>query len=482
MEQQRSIKGIFAQTNHLMLLLALIPLAFSVVLYTRQIYHYQRTLNNIEEAKRITSTVDQQVLEEMWDLVFGMTTVTTYEQSNAVNQLGQDIQHIKENISNPREISALNVAINILGTIDSYNQEILSNIAAGNSVDKNEAIMTEVDALTKLLSDRLTEFVKVEIDMASERNQDLVRSLIALTVIEGGLMIVIIWFVRRNRAKIDQQITQPMHRLVTMTEELAGGNLQYRLREEPPETAELAQLTNSLNNMADDLNELLEENALKQYHLAQSEVRVLQAQITPHFIYNSLDAIVSLIEQGDYPKASEMTYALSDFFRISLSKGQDWIAVEREIKHVQDYLTILQIRYGEMLAFTIDIAPQLLDYQILKMVLQPLVENAVYHGTKFVRRGGKIEITGVDHGAFMVFTVADNGIGMTTTRLKEIKEELAKGVESDFSTGYGLYNVNKRLLLYYGKEAAIQVTSVYRKGTTITIRVPKKREGSQHDV
>lgn len=475
MKPQLSIKQIFAQTNKLMLLLAVIPLAVSVLMYTRQIYMYQKTLTNIEEANQIVAKVDQEVLEEMWDLVFGMVPVKNYSEENIITELQRDIGHIRENIQSPREISTLNVSASIIDTIQDYQQQILTNIDAGNSVDKNEAIMNEIDSLTTLLTDRLTDFVRVEIDMASARNQEMIRSLIILTLVELVIISIIVYFVRRNRNFINEQIQQPVNQLITMSQELAAGHLLYRI--EPPPTVELNQLTVSLNTMADDLNRLLEENALKQYHLAQSEVRVLQAQITPHFIYNSLDAIVSLIEQEQYEEASEMTYALSDFFRISLSKGKDWIPVERELKHIQDYLTILKIRYGEMLDYSIDVDAELRDYQLLKMVLQPLVENAVYHGTKFVRRAGLIQIIGTSQGANMQFAVTDNGIGMTAERLTEVKAELAKGVDSDFSTGYGLYNVNKRLLLYYGQDAAIAVHSTYRKGTTITLTVPKKKEG-----
>jgi len=205
-------------------------------------------------------------------------------------------------------------------------------------------------------------------------------------------------------------------------------------------------------------------------------VRVLQAQITPHFVYNSLDAIVSLIEQKHYEEAKEMTFALSDFFRISLSKGKDWVSVDTEIRHIKDYLIILKIRYGDMLDFKINVPDDLKEYEILKMILQPLVENAVYHGTKFIRRIGFIQVSVTEIEENLIFTVSDNGIGMTPERLKEVQEELEKGIDSDFNTGYGLYNVNKRLLLYYGSQAGMSINSQYRQGTVITVTVPKRQE------
>lgn len=473
MKKKLSIKQIFAQTNKLMLILAVMPLIISITLYSRQLFVYQKVLKNIERANQIVVKVDELVLEELWDLVFGIVPVKEHTQKNIIDDLKEDVQHIRGNIQSDQEISSLNVSVSIINTIEDYQKQIIKNIQTGDSVEKNEAIMTEIDSLTRLLTERLKDFVRVEIDVASTRNQEIIQSLVVLSLVELLIISGIIYFVRKNRIFINEQIQKPINELIIMSQELAAGHLLYRI--EPSDTIELRQLTISVNKMADDLNRLLEENVLKQYHLAQSEVRVLQAQITPHFIYNSLDAIISLIEQQQYTAASEMTYALSDFFRISLSKGKEWIPVEREIKHVHDYLTILKIRYGETLNFSINIESDLQQFKILKMILQPLVENAVYHGTKFIRRPGKIEIIGTSINDNMQFKIIDNGIGMTFERLSEIRAELEKGIDSDFSTGYGLYNVNKRLLLYYGQDAALQIHSIYKKGTTVSLTVPKMK-------
>ncbi|MCW3745834.1 histidine kinase [Enterococcus gallinarum] len=166
--------------------------------------------------------------------------------------------------------------------------------------------------MIELLSEILQEFVRVEISLASQTNQDLIQSVLLLIAFQLLLILLIIYFISKNRRFVRENLQNPLDRLVELSDELAQGHLGFRAV--LPDTPELRTLTSSLNKMADDLTRLLEENALKQYHLAQSEVRVLQAQITPHFIYNSLDAIVSLIEVERYEQATEMTYALSDFF------------------------------------------------------------------------------------------------------------------------------------------------------------------------
>ena len=186
---------------------------------------------------------------------------------------------------------------------------------------------------------------------------------------------------------------------------------------------------------------------------------------------------------GESEKVKEMTYALSDFFRISLSQGQDWIPVEKEIKHIHDYLIILQIRYGDALTYSIEIEEKIKDYSILKMILQPLIENAVYHGTKLVRRTGKIIVQAfLGEQDELHFYIIDNGKGIPEQKLKEINQELADGLDTDFTEGYGLFNVNKRLLLYYGKEAKITITSIVDKGTTVHVTVPTMQKGATKHV
>lgn len=462
----------------MMLLLAVIPLLISILLYSRQILIYQKTIGNIKEANMIALKVDQTVLERMWDLISGQATIEAFTEKNILEELRNDIRQIQSNTNTAKEASTLDVALRTIDTLEDYQNELITNIRAEDSIEKNEQIINEVDAVTQLLSAILQDFVRVEIDLASKKSSELIRSLVILTFMDLFLLSSIFFLAQKNRRFMEEHVQKPVNRLITMAEALSSGNLGFRL--ELPEAKELRVLTISMNKMADELNESLQENALKQYYLAQSEVRVLQAQITPHFIYNSLDAIVSLIEQKRFEESLQMTYALSDFFRTSLSKGQDWITIEKEKQHIQDYLTILQIRYGKMLDYTISIPDELLQEKILKMILQPLIENAIYHGTKFVRRAGHIQVTAKANEQKIQFQVIDNGIGIKPERLAEIREELSRGIESDFSVGYGLYNVNKRLLLYYGESqqekvpARITIESIYRKGTVVTLTVPRR--------
>lgn len=470
--KKTSIKGIFQQTNKLMILVAFLPLLISSIFYSRQIFIYQNTINNIEEANQLSGKVDAIVLEEMWDLVFGQKSVADVQVNNVIEELRADLDHIQTNTNTAKEKNTLAVALRTLDSLETYQNKLIENIANDEPLEKNQYVMVQVDSVIELLSEILQEFVRVEISLASQTNQDLIQSVLLLIAFQLLLILLIIYFISKNRRFVRENLQNPLDRLVELSDELAQGHLGFRAV--LPDTPELRTLTSSLNKMADDLTRLLEENALKQYHLAQSEVRVLQAQITPHFIYNSLDAIVSLIEVERYEQATEMTYALSDFFRISLSKGHDWIPLSKELRHVADYLTILKIRYGEMLTYEINQQTTSQDLLVLKMILQPLVENAVYHGTKFVRRVGKITITIQEYEQTIQMSVRDNGIGISHERLMAIQHNLKENTDSDPENGYGLYNVYRRLLLNYGSDVQFDIASIESQGTTISIIVPKK--------
>lgn len=481
MKKQTTIKSLLQRISWLMLVLSIVPLIISVLIYTHYLFTYERSVGNISEANRIANDVEEKIIEEAWSLTYGQLTPEEFTKSNNVHRIKKEIRQIKKNTQSTQERATLNIVTRSLDNVNNYLEKIVANIEANEPFQENQELMVHVESATNLVHDILQDFVNVEIKLAANQSQQVRQSIIVLSVIEAFIIAAIIFFTRSTNTRLMKQIQQPMEEMIHMADALSDGKLNYRINTLPGN--ELQKLSNSMNEMADNLVVLLEENALKQYNLAQSEVRVLQAQITPHFIYNSLDAILVLEEMGESEKVKEMTYALSDFFRISLSQGQDWIPVEKEIKHIHDYLIILQIRYGDALTYSIEIEEKIKDYSILKMILQPLIENAVYHGTKLVRRTGKIIVQAfLDEQDELHFYIIDNGKGIPEQKLKEINQELADGLDTDFTEGYGLFNVNKRLLLYYGKEAKITITSIVDKGTTVHVTVPTMQKGATKHV
>ena len=177
-----------------------------------------------------------------------------------------------------------------------------------------------------------------------------------------------------------------------------------------------------------------------------------------------------LAEAGQSREVIHITRALSDFFRISLSQGKDWIPLSEEIKHLTGYLTIQKIRYRDILDYQIDIPEELGSCQVLKLLMQPLVENAIYHGVKHRRGRGLVRVTGRMEDSWLILEVADNGAGMTPERLAQVREGLSgSGAES---AGYGLFNVNKRIQLYYNQPQGVWIESRPGEGTSVTLKLP----------
>ena len=199
----------------------------------------------------------------------------------------------------------------------------------------------------------------------------------------------------------------------------------------------------------------------------------LKSQVNPHFLYNTLDTIIWLAEAGEKEQVVNMVSSLSDFFRTTLSKGQDFITVQEEELHIQSYLQIQQFRYQDILEYEIEIPEELYQYKILKMTLQPLVENALYHGIKNKRRLGHIRISGQIEGDYLIFEVYDDGSGIDPEKLIRLKNVLDGEIEEkENPSGFGLYNVQQRICLNYGQGYGLQLESEYGEWTRVYVRIP----------
>ena len=221
--------------------------------------------------------------------------------------------------------------------------------------------------------------------------------------------------------------------------------------------------------MAGRIEGLLENVRKEQDAQHLTELQLLQAQVNPHFLYNTLDTIVWLVEGGMEQDAVDMITSLSVFFRTSLSKGKDIISLAEEERHTLSYLEIQQSRYRDIMEFEIRIPKELEGVMVPKLTLQPLAENALYHGIKNKRGKGKILIEGFDLGEDMMLRVTDNGQGMTPERLKEVQDAICTGERA----GFGLAAVAERIALYYGPGYGMTISSEEGVGTTVEIRLGK---------
>jgi two-component system sensor histidine kinase YesM len=227
--------------------------------------------------------------------------------------------------------------------------------------------------------------------------------------------------------------------------------------------------------MVQRIKELIELTVKEQELAKKMEFKALQAQINPHFLYNSLESILWMAEAGNKEDIITMTKSLSSFFRIILSKGDEKITLRDELSHITSYLVIQKLRYRDILSYEIDVPEELMEYRIIKIVLQPLVENALYHGIKNTRLMGKVRIQGRELEDQIVLIVDDNGVGMSEEKLAELQQLFTSEYHlGTSSSSYGLRNVNQRLKLEYGDNYRLRITSVLGKGTRVIIKIPKE--------
>jgi two-component system sensor histidine kinase YesM len=272
---------------------------------------------------------------------------------------------------------------------------------------------------------------------------------------------------------ISASIYIPIKKLHDVTATITRNDLQALVTN--ANVDEITELGMSFNIMIGKIRQLLESKMKEQENLKKAELRALQAQINPHFLYNTLDTIVWMAQANKTGQVVDIVQALSNFFRIALSKGKDWITIEQEIEHIRSYLTIQKLRYHDILEYKIEADDDILTGTILKLTLQPLVENALYHGIKNKRGGGTITVRARRAGQNQVLLeIIDDGVGFTPYKLGKIQASLESELD-DYSlseSGFGLANVHKRIQLYYGKQYGLCVESKYQEGTRITVTIP----------
>ena len=237
---------------------------------------------------------------------------------------------------------------------------------------------------------------------------------------------------------------------------------------------EMGELGTQINKMLERIKELMEDNLNREMLAKNSEIRALQNQINPHFLYNTLEIIVWLAESGDKEQVIQVVQSLSRFFRVVLSKGRAVVSLQEELSCIQSYLYIQKVRYADILNYEIQAEPEALDCRIQKLSLQPLVENALYHGIEKKRGGGTIRVCADVKDGCLVVQVADDGCGMTPEKLEEVQREVAGDLGQISEGGFGLPNIQKRIQLAYGADYGIHVSSRLGCGTRVTLQIPAK--------
>ena len=284
-----------------------------------------------------------------------------------------------------------------------------------------------------------------------------------------GLMAVALFFSRF----VAKSITLPIQRLCDSMERVQEGDFSVSDIVVDSEN-EIGSLTKSFNVMTQRIHELMAQNIWEQEAKRKSELKALQSQINPHFLYNTLDSIIWMAEGKKNEEVVLMTASLARLLRQSISNEDELVSIGQEIEYARGYLTIQKMRYKDKLEFWIEVEPSILNIRLIKLVLQPVIENAIYHGLKYKESRGLLLVKGFMKNGNAVLQVIDDGVGMDQETLDHIYERHKVDYHSN---GVGIYNVQKRLQLYYGNEYGIVYESKPGEGTTATITIPGQQEG-----
>jgi len=419
------------------------------------------------------AVISQKSMEELGEelAVNGYVTVNPYEYIDEMEEACDFMAEHATVLIGRNKIKRVKNTLNSLETcVGTLENGINGDWKYQEKVDYFEA---NIKSLTSLIREGIQDYIYTETTnyenvrmKLDARNQ---QSFIVCSIVSVFAILVAVYMTMRAT----KGVTIPIKQLCDMTVKVAEGDFSARVEES--DTEEIAVLSQSFNEMTGQIGALIADIKRQQINLHLTETKLLQAQINPHFLYNTLDTIVWLAEEHKTEDVVNMVKALSSFFRTTLSKGRDFITVQEEESHIRSYLRIQQFRYQDILDYRIDIDKELWDYVLPKLTLQPLVENALYHGIKNKRGKGMIQITGYKDGGDMVFEIRDNGKGMTREKLEEICRNMQEDKNDDNVNSFGIINVNQRIRHYYGKEYGLRYSSRLNEGTEVELRLRAKK-------
>lgn len=476
-KNQSSIK----KRLNMLLLVCLVPLTIVIIYLIVSLNRFSSNYDKIVENITVTNEYNINLKEDI-DYIMYVIVANSERASELV-----DIEKPNKIIIEARNVfydlyveadsdyakKQLKGILTCLDTLKDRVMELKKDVLVGGTYEENmESLDLNIRVLTELVQEQIQEYIYYETANLEAMRESIRRDVVNAITMTVVLVIGILTIALLTSRTIMKSITDPIQELCEVTQQAGKGD--FTVRAQLSSDDELAVLSTSFNQMVEKIGNLTEDIKVEQLNLRAMELKLLQAQINPHFLYNTLDAIIWLAESNQTEEVVKMVTALSDFFRTTLSKGRDYITIREEEAHIRSYLQIQQFRYRDILDYEIQISPEVYEYQILKLTLQPLVENALYHGIKRKRGMGHIKVTGKKEGDKIVFRVWDNGMGLNEEML-EYAEAIIKGekrVKGTNSSGFGLFNVDQRIRLNYGTEYGLHLESEYGEWTEVKVEIP----------
>ena len=467
MKKVHSIKG---RLRHLVAAISIVlaVLLVSVLLMLGSYSsHYARLLHNVTTASEFNREFKDTIDLRMYYYVIE----SQYSQGLPIEEVRAAQTLAKSLIDTTTQKNSRQAITSVLDLCENLEGKIYQIEKTTDYDQRLTQLENNVYVLTSLVEEYMYTYLYYEAAELNAVQQVVTRQAgveIALIILAAALAIV---FLLRYSIRLSRSITAPLEELCRRAERVDAGDLTVQ-EPVPSEIREIRTLSEGMEQMIGRLDDQMGEIRRRQESLRRTELALLQAQINPHFLYNTMDTIIWLIEADKQQEAVEMVANLSSFFRHSLSKGEDVITLAEEERHVRSYLQIQHARYQDIMEYILDIDPGLHDAMLPKLTLQPLVENALYHGIKLKRAKGTIRITATLADGCVLLRVEDNGVGITPQRLAQLRDAM----ERQERVGFGLSAVNQRLRLQFGPEYGLRLDSEEGQGTTVTARIPYVRK------
>jgi two-component system sensor histidine kinase YesM len=453
-----------------------IMLVVQVLSYSRQ---YDAIIANITTANSISGNIKPDIDTEMWRIVAGKIEFKAGKQYDIINGVNAKVRQMMANTDSPRAKLKLEGILRTMLTLTYDVNQMGQKIATGSTTTENEAILEDIRFASSTVEAVVQDYALYEVQRTGSQYQRMRDSFTRWETLYFLAMFGAVGFSVLAAWGISRSIYIPIKKLHDMTSTMTKNDLQALVTHDNVD--EITEMGLSFNIMVGRIRELLDAKVKEQENLKKAELRALQAQINPHFLYNTLETIIWMAESKKTDQVIEIVRALSNFFRISLSKGRDWITIGEEVERTKSYLTIQKMRYRDIMDFQIEMDGDAANNTILKLTLQPLVENALYHGIKNKRQGGTIVVrVRVCSEDRVLLQVEDDGIGIPPEKLAQLQHELNDDSgEIRLESGFGIGNVNNRIKLYYGRAYGVSIESEYRVGTCVTIIIPARSDTAQ---
>ena len=475
----------------IMFLVTALPLTSIVLSILGMINNYSDSYNkimaNLKVANDYNTIFKEQMEYSMYRVMIGLIDADKFQSGDIkegqteyatvlknpldlIEKAKMDFRYVIKREPDSYSDIKINGILSCLDSLETAVNKMIENSKQPGKYDENNAIWeNDIQGLCSMIQDYINQYIHYEILNMEELQNELEIYMKRIVKIFMTLLSGIVIAGIGISIMITKSVTKPIDDMKKTAERLGRGELEARATLGNLE--EINILSRTFNKMSDEISALMEKTKQEQKNLRIAELKLHQEQINPHFLYNTLDSIVWMAEGGKNKQVVEMTTDLSDFFRTILSNGNDFITIEEEESHIRSYLKIQKIRYEDVLDYEILISPEIKEKIVLKMILQPVVENALYHGIKNKRGGGTIVVKGYMEKSNIVFEVKDDGIGMDEQTLEKLRKKL-KGesiMEIKQKGGFGMNNVAKRIYMYYGAESDISVISEKNKGTCVKI-------------